>query len=391
MILRGARVARGPRETAALDVHTHGGMIEKLASHARGAGIDMSGYLCLPGLINAHDHLEFNLYPRLGKGPHPNMAAWADDIYRPNESPLREQRSVPKRDRLYWGALKNLASGVTTVGHHNAYARGVFTSRFPVAVADNIGWAHSLHFPPDVRSQWRKTQHGQPFVMHAAESTDGSGEAELSTLDSLGILSSHLVIVHGVDLKPRHWRLLRERSASCITCPSSNLFTLGRTLSASAFLSGVPIALGTDSAITAQMDLLDELRTARRLWRLSKARLYAMVTSIPAAILGLRGGEGSIKEEGVADLIAVRDQGLDPASALLEAREIDLVVRRGRVRMVSRRLAERLPVSVVSRLSPLRLARRGRMLVDADTPSLIEAASKYIPGEMRLAGKRVLA
>jgi len=389
MILRGARVATGPRSAAALDIHMVAGVIQKMKPHAKGSGIDLSGFLCLPGLINAHDHLEFNLFPRLGRGPHPNMSTWARQIYRPLASPVLEHRSVPKRHRLYWGALKNLASGVTTVCHHNPYAPEVFTPRFPVEVARNFGWAHSLDFPPDVRSQWRMPPCAWPFVIHAAESTDGSGEAELARLDALGLLRPNLVIVHGVDLSARQWRLLRERGVSCIACPSSNLFTLGRTLGGGAFRSGVPIALGTDSALTAAGDLLDELRVAKSEWLLSDARLYAMVTSIPAAVLRLSGGEGVLKEGGAADIVAIRDRGLDPASALLEARSVDLVVRRGRVRLASARMAGRLPESVTCKLSPLNISGRGRMLVDAPTRPLIVSTARCLPGPLRLAGKRV--
>ena len=46
-----------------------------------------AGHVMMPGLINAHDHLEFNLYPRLGRGPYPNAGAWARDIYHPERSP----------------------------------------------------------------------------------------------------------------------------------------------------------------------------------------------------------------------------------------------------------------------------------------------------------------
>ena len=54
----------------------HSSCIERLSAERRAvhffnaseSSIDLKGFLLLPGLINAHDHLEFGLFPRLGKG-----------------------------------------------------------------------------------------------------------------------------------------------------------------------------------------------------------------------------------------------------------------------------------------------------------------------------------
>ena len=77
-----------------------------------GPTIDLQDYLILPGLINSHDHLEFNLFPRLGHGPytrcglgarHLSAGAFtaAGALCRSQNSPLmvgRRQESTVRRD-----------------------------------------------------------------------------------------------------------------------------------------------------------------------------------------------------------------------------------------------------------------------------------------------------
>jgi cytosine/adenosine deaminase-related metal-dependent hydrolase len=156
------------------------------------------------------------------------------------------------------------------------------------------------------------------------------------------------------------------------------LFLLGRTLDESVLSGGIPIALGSDSAVTAAGDLLDEIKMARAVSGLPASAIHRMVTVDAARILRLPNGAGTLAPGCHADLIAVRKTGDAPS----------LVFVGGKLKLAAPALARHL---ASKKLRPLHVEGRGEFLVDAGVQLLHRQAARALGDEIRLAGRRVLA
>jgi cytosine/adenosine deaminase-related metal-dependent hydrolase len=380
--LTGARVARDATTTEALELEVRDGHISFDAAPSDSPVLDLTGFLVLPGLINAHDHLEFNLFPSLGRGTYENARSWAADIYQPSVSPVKEHLALSKRTRTIWGGVKNLLSGVTTVAHHNPLDDTMLDPSFPVRVVKHFGWAHSLDFSPDLVERFRTTPETWPFILHAGEGVDERARSEVGRLEKLGVLSDRTVLVHAIGLDQPDLQLLRMRRSALVWCPSSNVSTYGQTLCASALQSDLSVILGTDSALTAQVDLIDELDVARRAHQISAENLFEMVTTRSARVLRLSDGEGAIREGGVADLVVVEDYGQSPGEALQGMRP-EMVMVGGKVRLVSKRFVDK------GDWHAIKLEGRGNWFTDVNLPALHEETVRALGPEYRLAGRRI--
>ncbi len=277
--IRGAHVWDG-RQTLQRDLYTDGDRI--VAAPVNGVQvIDLDDYTIFPGLINAHDHLELNHYPRSKfRERYDNARQWHEDMnVRLDQEPYKSLRAYPLWDKLFIGGLKNLLCGATTVAHHNPPHKDLWRKDFPVRVLKNYGWSHSFYLATDeeiVRS-YQSTPDDWPWFIHLAEGTDDVAASEYERLEKLGCIDQNKpVLVHCVGLrkngqkhpviKDREFDFIVEHVRGVVWCPTTNLYLLGKTLVDTDNRDHYPITnalgLGSDSRLTGAGDLLTELAAA---------------------------------------------------------------------------------------------------------------------------------
>jgi cytosine/adenosine deaminase-related metal-dependent hydrolase len=327
--------------------------------------VELGGAVVLPGLVNAHDHLQLNNFPRLKyREVYGNAQEWSQDLEArlDTDRVILAARAVPLAGRLFLGGLKNLLSGTTTVCQHDPFYRPLRRGN-PVRVLRRYGWSHSLTRGGDVALSWRHTPRRWPWIIHLAEGTDASAAQELRTLDALGCLRPNTVVVHGVGLTDRDRADLAARGGGLVWCPSSNLFLLGATARASELSQAQRLAIGTDSRLTGSRDLLDELAVARATGQLDGPALLRSVTVDAADLLRLT-GVGRLAPGCRADVLIL--PAGDPAELVGRVRrdQIRAVLLGGRVRVADPDFAQLVPGAVAAtldgrpKLLDRRLARR---------------------------------
>ena len=322
--LLGAQVALGPHTSVQADVVLDPdrirGIYEK-PSQAKAQRsedditIDFAGYMLLPGMINAHDHLASGTDPRNG---------------------------TPREAALWMGALRNIMSGVTTVLHHEPQDSVLFSDGFPIRVVRNYGWANSLD-PAELVPQFAATSPDAPFVIHLVAHSAGEAKKKVSELLSLGVITDRTVVVHGGGIDTDVINLLHRAGASQVWCPSA--VVAGDSLVNPSFVvSNHRVALGCSLSNEKSYDIFEEIQSALALGVPPEA-IYSMVTSRPCSILRLRNGEGRIVAGTPADMIAVLHDGGTPSETLcsIDANALDAVLLGGRPIVATNQMTARWP------------------------------------------------
>ncbi|MDX1994467.1 MAG: hypothetical protein SF029_18940 [bacterium] len=305
--------------------------------------IDFEGYTIFPGLINAHDHLELNHYPRTKfREVYNNAHEWGEDVNaRLNEPPFKQLRAYPLEDRLFIGGLKNLLCGATTVAQHGPPHKYLFRPDFPVRVLEKYGWAHSLHFNTDeevVRS-YRATPKHWPWFIHLAEGTDEIAAGEYQRLKALGCLGLNTIPVHGVGLTKYDvidsgaiagkYFTHHGSQLPIVICPTTNVYLLSRSGHPGMGFHTMPL-LGSDSRLTAEGDLLHELQFVSTHYENAKSTILSATTTHFRWQWQLKDAVIKMRPDHCSDFLLISTSD-DPETKLCTSRrkDIALVIRDG--------------------------------------------------------------
>jgi cytosine/adenosine deaminase-related metal-dependent hydrolase len=345
---------------------------EQIVELTRGAGygrtIDLGEVVLLPGLVNAHTHLEFSgLAAPLGTAG-ASFSHWLHEVIA-----YRREGTFQPREAMLAGLAESAAAGVTSIGdiatvlpelffdrppgtaHVTSFAEfiGLGAVRAEAQAArlsdlaarcegDDVRRGLSPHAPYTVRRDLFEAivrfgvEHALPLAFHLAESPDElqmlargdgplvelmqamgvwdcdavpRGSRPLDYLRSLAGLQRGLVI-HGNYLDNEEIAFLATHAdrLTTIYCPRTHAyFGHERHPLPKLLAAGAAVALGTDGRCTnPDLDLLAEMRqVARAFPELSAERIVRLGTIDGAAALGITADCGSLRVGKRADFVAL--------------------------------------------------------------------------------------
>ena len=328
---------------------------------------DLGQSILLPGLVNAHVHLELSSHT-LG-GPPASFVDWLTDL-------MSRTGDVTQAVRL--GVSQSLRFGVTSVGDISrqcavtrpllkdgplrvvsfgevqamATRRGLLEERFATATdlscdSATLRVGVTPHAPYSIEPEGYQrclefaVRTGRPIATHLAETSD---EAEflanhtgpfrklwqiLNAWDeqvprftggpiryakSLGLIDHPSLLAHVNCCDDEEMDLLANGQASVVYCPRTHAhFGRAPHRFRDMLARGINVAVGTDScASSPDLNLLDDLRLIHKIApEMPTTDLFAMATARAAHAIGMEQAIGSLTPGKAADAVAIPAADLD--------------------------------------------------------------------------------
>ncbi|MDR1201659.1 MAG: amidohydrolase [Tannerellaceae bacterium] len=384
-----------------VDILIEGNIIKRIAGYLPDeADVVIDGHkkAVIPGLINMHTHSAMTLFR--GYGDDMPLMTWLEEKIWPSEAKLTHED-------VYWGAklaclemiksgttafldmytkFSSIAKAVEEMGIRAMLSSTCFDFFQPeqrekakthvnklFAEMDNydqrIQFALGPHAIYTVSGEllqwldWFSKENNVPVHIHLAEteaevqySIKQFGCTPVRYLNQLGMLSSRLMIAHGVYVDDEEIQMLADSGVKVVHNPASNM-KLGSGIEfrfAEMRKAGIPVAIGTDGCSSSNnLDMIEAMKLASLLgkgWRkdpvvLTANEMLFAATRQGADMLGIKAGR--IEEGYLADLCLI-DLNL-PAftpnfnfvSNLVYASNgscVDTVICDGKIRMQNKRV-----------------------------------------------------
>jgi len=332
--------------------------------------------IAFPGLINSHDHLDFNLFPQTGNQVYNNYTEWGEDIHARNKVIIQAVLKIPQPLRTEWGLYKNLLNGVTTVVNHG---ERLHINNKVISVLQNNYSLHSVQFEKKWKLKLNSIfKNNQPFVIHIGEGTDKASHDEIDELIKWNLLRRKIIGVHGVAMDEDQAKAFQ----ALVWCPASNNFMFNASAPIDELKTKTTILFGTDSTLTSSWNLWEHLRSARDTLLLTDYELLDSLTTAPAAIWRQK-DIGTLAINKTADICVARANNKKSFDAFYSINPGDLllVMHKGAVRLFDEILKDQLPVDSVSLNGYSRVVMDNNVkYVFGDVAGLMKKISSYYPG-----------
>jgi hypothetical protein len=299
--------------------------------------------LIFPGLIDAHNHPQYNVFEHIPFGQlFTHREEWRahalNDQFEDQLQGIRDYPTTSAQVANIWklAEVRAMAAGTTMIQGSNLYGHDADAFARPGMGINNVGrfpsHALSVTFPlafPDwpfeLASYWNR------FNVHLSEGTNQDALDEFYVMVGAGMLDWRTSIIHGIPYGPTEWALMASAGAHLIWSPKSNWVLYGATANVPQALdAGVNVALSVDWTASGSRDLLAELQFAQQInldqfsGALSAEFLARAVTRNAALALGLEDRIGRIAPGYQADLAVLPGNPAAPYDALLSARPRDV-------------------------------------------------------------------
>ena len=287
--------------------------------------IDFDEAIAFPGLINSHDHLEFNLFSKLGNKNYRDYIDWGDDINIKNKEQIEIIKQVPKDLSFRWGLYKNLICGVTTIINHGI---NIVThiNNLP-DVFTGYHYLHSIRIEKHWKLKLFLKSKKLPFLIHIGEGKNQESFDEINKLIKYNFLNKELIGIHAISMNAKQ----SKKFKAIIWCPDSNLFLYNKTANISEIKKYTSILFGTDSTLSANWNIWNHLRLAREYDYLNDKELYYSLTENASYIWDFK-LKGKIEKNMIADIVICKKKFTDIWESFynINPEDILLIVKNGR-------------------------------------------------------------
>ena len=315
------------------------------ATPASATVIHVTGAYILPGFVDAHNHVAYNVFPKWQPPKlYQNRGQWqASTAYANFKAPYNELKKTVFCEMVKYGEVRALISGVTTVqgtSPNNTCFRTLIRNaenQNELGLPANTIRTYILDIKTFKSSvNWSKTK---AYVIHLAEGIDEKSRAEFDTLKAKHMLHAGTVLVHGTALGAAEFDQLASLQIPIIWSPQSNLALYGKTTDiATARQHNVNVSLGVDWNPTGSDNIFDELRVADEQNRTNFGSVIHsdewldMITAYPANALALGNEIGALAANHKADItvLAKRDSNVNDSLLKAHLEDVELVMLAGR-------------------------------------------------------------